>query len=339
MLRNLIVEDLLEDARIMLYTDCGYTVNQDGHAVIDKLTAGDTVNVRVTYVVTNKDVLTGKVINTAKVEGDPIDGCVPSGGDTVIVDDIDDPDDVVPNHNRPSLNKKDHTAYIIGYEDGTVRPGNSITRAEVATIFFRLLDADSRAYYWSQTNDFQDVAGNDWFNNAVSTMARAHIIEGYPDGGFHPNASITRAEFAAIAARFSDVRCHGDSRFSDVLPTFWAKNEIALAEHLGWISGYPDGTFRPNRAITRAEAMTLINRVLERAVEREHMCSGMIQWKDNNPRVWYYAAVQEATNSHTYTRRSQWVPGQDFCFENWHEILKNPDWAALERTWSAANDQ
>ena len=239
----------------------------------------------------------------------------------------------------PTLNKKDHVAYIIGYEDNTVRPENNITRAEVATIFFRLLTDDSRARFWSQTNDFSDVSANDWFNNAVSTMANAGVLTGYPDGTFKPNAPITRAEFAAIAARFSDVTYNGKCSFTDVAATYWAADEIALAEHLGWITGYPDDTFRPGRNITRAEAMTLINRVLERAVEEEDMLKNMVKWIDNSPSAWYYEAVQEATNSHTYTRLSKKVPGQSFYYEDWVAILENPDWAALERAWSKANDQ
>ncbi len=238
----------------------------------------------------------------------------------------------------PQLNKQDHVAYIIGYEDDTVRPEKNITRAEVATIFFRLLTDESRSYYWSQTNSFSDVSKEHWFNNAISTMANAGIVNGYPDGTFRPNAPITRAEFAAIAARFSDVIYDGKSGFSDVLATHWAYDEIALAQHLGWINGYPDNTFRPDQYITRAEAMTLINRVLERAVEEEHMLPDMITWVDNRPDAWYYEAVQEATNSHTYVRTGKLVPGQGFYYEDWIVIVTPPDWAALEKTWSKAND-
>ena len=240
---------------------------------------------------------------------------------------------------KPALNKKDHVAYVIGYEDETVRPQNNITRAEVATIFFRLLTDESRAYYWSQTNDFSDVSDDDWFNNAVSTMANAGILTGYPDGSFRPNNPITRAEFAAIAARFSDVEYDGDARFSDVPKSHWAFDEVALAKYLGWITGYPDNTFRPDQNITRAEAMTLINRVLERAVEEEHMLPDMVKWVDNKPSDWFYEAVQEATNSHVYTRLDKKVPNQSFCYEDWIEILLPPDWAALEKSWSEANDQ
>jgi len=237
----------------------------------------------------------------------------------------------------PTLNLKDHVAYIIGYTDGTVQPQKNITRAEVATIFFRLLTDESRAYYWSQTNSYSDVKATDWFNNAISTLSNAGIITGYTDGTFKPNAPITRAEFATIAARFSDVVYNGGHNFIDVPSTHWANRYIALAEHLGWITGYPDSTFRPDRDITRAEAMTLINRVLEREVEEEHLLHDMVHWIDNTPDKWYYEAVQEATNSHTYTRLNKLVPGQDFCYEDWMAILPVPDWAALEKSWSNTN--
>ena len=242
-----------------------------------------------------------------------------------------------PSGSKPTLNTKDHVAYIIGYEDGTVKPNNNITRAEVATIFFRLLSEDSRTEFWSQTNGYSDIAPANWFNNAVSTLANAGIISGYPDGTFRPNAPITRAEFAAIAARFSDVVYGGSSSFSDVSETNWAYNFISLAEHLGWISGYPDGTFKPNQNISRAEAMTLINRVLERAVEADNMSSDMVEWVDCQPDAWYYEAVQEATNSHKYTRLNKQVDGLDFCYEKWQKIIDVPDWAALEKNWSTAN--
>lgn len=243
----------------------------------------------------------------------------------------------IPPYVPPVLNCEDHVAYIIGYEDGTVRPENNITRAEVSTIFFRLLTDESRAFFWSQANPYFDVALGNWFNNAVSTLSKADIVTGYPDGSFRPNAPITRAEFAAIAARFSEVVYNGGSSFTDVPSNHWAARYIALAEHLGWIAGYPDGSFRPDQAITRAEAMTLINRVLERAVEEEYMLPNMLTWTDNRPGAWYYEAVQEATNSHEYSRLAKQVPGQDFRYESWKTILKAPDWAALEKVWSSAN--
>ncbi|MGN0968514.1 MAG: S-layer homology domain-containing protein [Oscillospiraceae bacterium] len=253
---------------------------------------------------------------------------------------------------KPTLNTEDHVAYIIGYpvdyvtgaptDDMSrwpVKPQGNITRAEVGTIFFRLLTDESRAYYWSQTNPYSDVDSNDWFNNAISTLSNAGIITGYPDGTFRPNEPISRAEFAAIAVRFSEVTYNGGNSFTDVPESYWAARYIALAEYLGWINGYPDGTFKPEQNITRAESMTLINRVLERDVEAEHMLEDMVKWPDNLPGTWYYEAVQEATNSHAYVRTDTLVPEHDFNYEDWKEILAVPDWAALERTWSTANSK
>lgn len=241
-----------------------------------------------------------------------------------------------PQPDKPALNTEDHVAYIIGYPDGTVQPQGNITRAEVTTIFFRLLTDESRASFWSKENGYSDVRAASWYNNAVSTMTNAGIVAGYPDGSFRPNAPITRAEFATIAARFSEVVYNGGNSFTDVPENHWAARYIALAEYLGWINGYPDGSFKPDQAITRAEAMTLINRVLERAVEEEHMLPDMVKWPDNLPAAWYYEAVQEATNSHEYTRLAKRVPDQDFCYEDWLLIEAVPDWEALEKTWSTA---
>ena len=235
------------------------------------------------------------------------------------------------------LNKVDHVAYVIGYPDATVKPQKSITRAEVATIFFRLLTDSARETYWSKTNSFTDVAYDKWYNNAISTMANAGIIEGYPDGTFRPDAPITRAEFAAIASRFSQTPLTTKTSFTDVEKSYWAYDEISLAQQLGWINGYPDGTFRPKQNITRAETMTLVNRMLAREVEEDHMLPGMHVWVDNTPEMWYYEAVQEATNTHTYTRTDKRVPNKAFCYENWVSLLPDPDWAALEKQWSVAN--
>lgn len=251
---------------------------------------------------------------------------------------------------NPVLNKDDHVAYIIGYPNSTdVRPEASITRAEVVTIFFRLLTDESRAYYWNKTNPFTDVSAEDWYNNAVSTLTKAGIIEG-DEAGFRPDDPITRAEFVAIAARFDDVTKMKNTKtsFSDVLETHWAVKYIAYAEESGWVNGYEDGTFKPDQPITRAEAMKITNRVLERAVEHDHdLCEDMITWTDNTPDKWYYRDVQEATNSHDYHRTGTQVTEQnakgdpityDFKYEKWDKTLGAPDWAALERTWSDAND-
>ena len=234
---------------------------------------------------------------------------------------------------KPVLSKDNHLAYIIGYEDGTVRPLDTITRAEVATIFFRLLTDDSRAFYWSQENPFPDVTADMWCNNAISTMYNAGIITGYSDGTFNPYAPVTRAEFTAIAARFSNEVSDGVSEFFDVSEDYWAFEYIALAEDLGWVQGH-EGYFRPQDNMTRAEVMTTINRVLERSVRKQNMLKDTIQWPDNDPDEWYYEAVQEATNSHECNRTNEQVYKLNFYYEAWTKLIENPDWAALERTWS-----
>ena len=223
------------------------------------------------------------------------------------------------------LNKTDHFAYIIGYPDGTVHPSGEITRAEVATIFFRLLKDDVRNAYFTSYNNYSDVQLGKWYNNPISTMSALGIIKGYPDGTFRPNAPITRAEFAAIAARFDETARRGTTTFTDVYG-HWAADEIAKAYDNNWIKGYPDGTFRPDRNITRAEAMTLINRVLDRAPESpSDLLPDMNKWSDNmDTTKWYYLAVQEATNSHDYTRKT-------FNYEMWKRMLLDPDWSRYER--------
>ncbi len=239
--------------------------------------------------------------------------------------------------NGAHLNYDDHYAYIIGYdlEDGTsvVRPENNITRAEVATIFFRMLTDESRAEFWSKTNSFSDVSDSDWFNNAVSTTSAAGIVNGYDTGDFKPNAPITRAEFAAIASRFSSNGDSSENVFSDI-SGHWAADAINEAAAVGWITGYEDGTFRPDQYITRAEAMTLINRVLYRLVDADGVgnLSDMVTWPDNTADKWYYAAVQEATNSHYYTREDIGY------YETWTEIREPRDWAALETELSEVTD-
>jgi len=224
-----------------------------------------------------------------------------------------------------ALNGVDHVAYIIGYEDGSVRPNNNITRAEVATIFFRLLEESVRDRHMTQDNDFSDVSEGQWFNCAISTMSSMGIINGYPDGTFRPNEPITRAEFAAIAARFDKRTANTAAKFSDIRG-HWAINEISVACENGWINGYPNGTFAPNQDITRAEAMTLVNRVLHRNPEdAADLLPGMAKWTDNmNKNAWYYLAVQEATNSHDYNRKTNY-------HEYWTDLEANPDWSLLEK--------
>ena len=204
------------------------------------------------------------------------------------------PDDV-----PTGLNGDDHYAYIVGYPDSTVRPQNGITRAEVATIFFRLLTDETRTANATKTNNYADVSSDKWYNQAVATLSAMGIIKGDTRGNFNPNAPITRPEFAAIAARFDKTEDVAAASFGDVA-THWAKPEISVAANNGWINGYTDGTFHPDSRITRAEAMAMINRVLQRLPEsKADLLDGMIQWSDNaDTSKWYYLAVQESTNSH-----------------------------------------
>ena len=232
------------------------------------------------------------------------------------------PDDV-----PTGLNGDDHFAYIVGYPDGNVKPGSSITRAEVATIFFRLLTEDVRTANSTQSNSLSDVSRGQWFNHAISTLSSMGIVKGNPDGTFDPDAPITRAEFAAIAARFDDKNTNTTSNFSDIA-SHWAKDEIGVAANKGWINGYPDSTFRPDQYITRAEAMTLVNRVLNRLPEKsEDLLDDMIKWPDNaDASVWYYLAVQEATNSHDYSDKSNADK-----YEKWTKLRDARDWTLLEK--------
>ena len=230
------------------------------------------------------------------------------------------PDDV-----PTGLNGDDHYAYIVGYPNGNVEPNGNITRAEVATIFFRLLTEEVRTANSTQSNSLSDVTRGQWFNHAVSTLSSMGIVKGHNDGTFAPNAPITRAEFAAIAARFDDKNTDTSSKFTDIA-SHWAKNEIGIAANKGWINGYPDGTFRPNQYITRAEAMTLVNRVLNRLPENSSdLLDSMIKWPDNSDvSAWYYLAVQEATNSHYYKTKEN-------KFEKWSKLRETRDWTELEK--------
>ena len=239
----------------------------------------------------------------------------------------------VPLAETPWLNTEDHYAYIIGYaEDGTVRPQANITRAEVATIFFRLLTDDARDQFWSTSNSFSDVAPDAWYNNAVSTMVNAGIIQGYEDGTFRPNNNITRAEFAAIASRFMSSGYDVEEDLFTDIANHWARENINDAAMTKWINGYPDGTFLPDKAITRAEAVTLVNNVLQRKPDADHMLDSMIKWPDNmDTSAWYYEAMQEATNSHDYDM----FEGAEY--ETWTALEENRDWAALEQDWMNAH--
>ena len=221
------------------------------------------------------------------------------------------------------LNGDDHYAYIQGYADGTVRPNANITRAQVATIFFRLLDEDVRDDYLTTTNRFPDVSENYWANTAISTMAALGIINGRNNGTFDPNAYITRGEFAAICARFDDSDVISASTFSDI-SGYWAEDEIRRAAALGWVQGFGDGTYRPNENITRAQAVTMINRVLCRQPEEaDDLLPGMNTWSDCHEGDWYYLAIQEAGNSHDYVAK-------DGYYESWTELNAAPDWSRYE---------
>ena len=237
------------------------------------------------------------------------------------------------NAGQPTLNTQDHDAYLLGYEDGTVRPEGSITRAEVATIFFRLLTDESRDKFWSQTNDYTDVPADAWYNSAVSTLSNAGILDGYEDGTFRPDGNITRAEFATITARFLEASYDGGNRFPDI-DGHWAAEYINEAANAGIVDGYEDGTFRPQQNITRAEAVTMVNRTVDRHPDADHLLDNMVTWPDNPESAWYYAQIQEATNAHAYTMHTD---QEDAPYEIWTELLPNRDWSALEQAWSDAH--
>ena len=221
------------------------------------------------------------------------------------------------------LNGDDHFAYVIGYPDGKVHPEGNISRAETATIFFRLLKSDIRDGNLTADNDFSDVSDGQWHNKAISTMAKLGIVKGRRADRFDPDASITRAEFAAICARFNTKPVENSGSFSDI-SGHWAENEIERAAAFGWISGYPDGTFRPDARITRAEAMTMINRVLCRMPQSESdLLDSMVTWPDNKPSDWHYLAVQEATNSHDFNRQGE-------VGESWTKLTSVPDWTRYQ---------
>ena len=302
------------------------------------------------YDVTSKDKIAINGYTYKETTGDPLTGTLNSdkviivtytknsngggnggGGGGGVVD--------IPLAPIPEAFTADHYAYIIGYpkdyetgertKDQTrmpVMPQGNITRAEVATIFFRLLDDQVRELNMVSENDFSDVNKGQWFNNAISTMASMGIVNGYPDGTFRPNGKITRAEFAAIAARFNASASTDGDYFTDIAG-HWGEDEIYKATNSGWIKGYEDNTFKPNQLITRAEAMTLVNRVLHRLPETtDDLHDKMLKWVDNmDTSKWYYLAVQEATNSHDYTRDPS-----NIDYETWTEMREARDWSELE---------
>lgn len=232
---------------------------------------------------------------------------------------------------KPTLNTGDHYAYVMGYPDGTVRPNGSITRAEVSAILFRLLSDKTRDEYFTTESSFTDVKAGAWYNNSIATLEKAGVIVDTAKGGaFRPNEAITRAELAAMLAQFSDAKPVKGVKFSDVSAEHWAYEAIAIAAKMGWIEGYPDGTFRPDATITRAEMMTLVNRALERVPsDEDHLLSKrvMLTFPDCKSGDWFYIAVQEATNSHTYERAATEKNGD----EQWIALRANRDWTQLEK--------
>ena len=223
--------------------------------------------------------------------------------------------------NTPKLNTADHFAYVQGYPDGTVKPAGNITRAETAAILFRLMDEGSRKTYYSTKSGFRDVATGSWYNTYVATLNNAGVITDSSNGYFRPNEAITRAELAAMLANFTET-AGAANYFNDVSARYWAANAIAICAKLGWITGYPDGSFRPDRNVTRAELMAMINRATGRAPKSaDAFLPGMKTWSDNTADKWYYLDVQEATNSHAYTVRGS---------EAWTALTADPNWSKYE---------
>ena len=337
-LNNVTITDTFNGKGDLVFNGYTATENPAGTYTINlgNLEANATVTITATYKVLRADA-SSNLTNTVSVTGTPTDGGEPTtGGDTETtpvnpyrppIRPPEDPD-------KPELNTEDHYAYIVGYEDGSVQPEGDITRAEVATIFFRLLTDESRNEYWSQTNPYSDVSADDWFNNAVSTLTNAGVLDGYEDGTFKPNGNITRAEFATITARFFEATYDGENLFPDI-EGHWAQDYINEAANAGIVNGYEDGTFRPQQYITRAEAVTMVNRTIERHPDADHLLDDMITWPDNPETAWYYEQIQEATNSHEYTMNTD---DEQNPYEIWTELLPNRDWSELEKEWSDAND-
>ncbi|WP_454941428.1 DUF7507 domain-containing protein [Evtepia sp.] len=331
-LSGVTVEDSLwnyEDA-IQVDGQLAYVADGGTYTIKHDIAPGDTVIITYTYTVLRSDA-GDTLTNTATVT-------TPDGG-TTGEDTTETPvKPITPirppvDPDKPELNTEDHYAYIVGYPDGNVKPEGNITRAEVATIFFRLLTDESRNEFWSQTNNYSDVPADAWYNNAVSTLTNAGIIDGYEDGTFKPDGNITRAEFATIAVRFFEATYEGENLFPDI-DGHWAQDYINEAANAGIVDGYPDGTFGPQKLITRAEAMTMVNRTIDRHPHKDHLLEDMIVWPDNLETAWYYEQVQEATNSHTYTMHTD---AEKNPYEIWSELLPVRDWAQLEKEWSDAH--
>ena len=287
----------------------------DGWKVDDVLVDGKSVGDVDSYVLKDDVMLEGPVLKVIFEKKS-------SGGGGGGSHDKDDDKDKTPAKTPDALNGEDHFDYIVGDADGRVHPERNITRAEVASIFFRLLKDDVRSENLTDQNTFTDVSADAWYNVAVSTMSDMDIVFGRTDYQFDPDAYITRAEFAAIAARFDSGSYSGDDLFTDI-EGHWAADQINRAAEKGWITGYPDGTFGPNRYITRAEAVTMINRVLNRMPkDKDALHEDMKVFVDNaDTNAWYYPAIQEATNSHEYKK------DKDGVYETWTDVLPARDWA------------
>ena len=287
----------------------------DGWKVDDVLVDGKSVGDVDSYVLKDDVMLEGPVLKVIFEKKS-------SGGGGGGSHDKDDDKDKTPAKTPDALNGEDHFDYIVGDADGRVHPERNITRAEVASIFFRLLKDDVRSENLTDQNTFTDVSADAWYNVAVSTMSDMDIVFGRTDYQFDPDAYITRAEFAAIAARFDSGSYSGDGLFTDI-EGHWAADQINRAAEKGWITGYPDGTFGPNRYITRAEAVTMINRVLNRMPkDKDALHEDMKVFVDNaDTNAWYYLAIQEATNSHEYKK------DKDGVYETWTDVLPARDWA------------
>ena len=294
-----------------------FTITPDsGYRISDVLVDGVSIGVVSTY--TFKDVNANHTITVTFNK--------PSGGSS--------------SSSKPStiLNTEDHYSYIVGYQDGTLQPYGDITRGQVATIFFRLLTDETRDAYWSQTNNYSDCGPNLWCNNAISTLSNMGIIDGYADGTFRPYGKITRAQFAKMAVGFFETATKEyQGYYSDVPEDAWYTDYVEAASRVGLIQGFQDGTFRPDANITRAQACVIVNRALNRKPDEDHLLpeKEMITWTDNNPGDWFYADMQEATNSHDYTWLSK--GSEKKYMEDWTKKLEQRDWAAFEHAWSTAH--
>ena len=236
------------------------------------------------------------------------------------------------------MNTDDHYSYIIGYKDGTLQPYGSITRGEVATIFFRMLADEAREKYWSQSSGYSDCGPDLWCNNAISTLTNMGIIDGYQDGTFRPYGKITRAQFAKMAVGFFETTKEAyQGYFTDVPEEAWYTGYVEAAARVGLVQGFDNGTFQPDTNITRAQACVIVNRALDRKPQKDRLLpeSQMVTWPDCKPGDWYYADMQEATNSHDY----KWLTsGSDKKYlEDWTKKLPQRDWAAFEHAWATAH--